>query len=692
MGHKTHHADCDTFKENQILRQELRRVTEEIDIAKKRLSSCFSENQIKTLFHGKSMRPARWTEEDICRALMLKSSSNKTYNFLREKWHFPLPSKSTLCRWVSNIDVEPGILMCVLNVLKHKSLSMPEADRVSVLSFDECSLSNEWSYDQSTDKIYDPKKSVQCVMLRGLVQNWKQIIFYDFDCPMTKCLLFRLIEEVEAAGFPVVAMVCDLGPTNVKLWNSLEITSEQTFFTNPADTNREIFVFADAPHLLKLIRNNFLDHGFVLDNGQYVLSQCVQQLIAHSRSDIKVTHRLSSKHINVKGPHRMKVKLAAQLLSETTAKTLRYFGRKGYLSKDWDATSDFILLADSWFDAFNSRLSYDKKESRNAYGTDLPRQNQILSKMENTVRAMKVCGANRVYQFQKGLLVSSQSLPKLYQMLNERYNIKYILTSRLNQDSLEHLFGSLRKLGGLNDNPSPVSVKHRLRMHILGRDHSLLRAKNDKQSSTNVTKCDSPTDDKTGEEVDEDERLHNELTLSAMVFSSMVRDQNLENENFPPLENEPQLSNSEDVICEKDLEHAIEEEGQIYFGGYLANRFPEYDLSSKVRKVERSTLTDDLCWRNCTLKHPTPEFLEKLKIMEQQFICYHGKNKLKPGKQSINKLTEETCKLVDLPAEVVHAFVRCRTFFKIRTLNRELNSWRTEAKRYKKKKFDAVRF
>lgn len=113
----------------------------------------------------------------------------------------------------------------------------------------------------------------------------------------------------------------------------------------------------------------------------------------------------------------MKVKLAAQLLSETTAKTLRYFGRKGYLSEDWDATSDFILLADSWFDAFNSRLLYDKKESRNAYGTDLPRQDQILSKMENTVRAMKVCGANRVYQFQKGLLVSSQSLPKLYQML-----------------------------------------------------------------------------------------------------------------------------------------------------------------------------------------------------------------------------------------------------------------------------------
>lgn len=72
-----------------------------------------------------------------------------------------------------------------------------------------------------------------------------------------------MIKEVEAAGFPVVAMMRDLEPTNVKLWKSLEGTTEQTYFTNPVKNYRQIYVSADAPHLMKLIRNNFLDHIFL---------------------------------------------------------------------------------------------------------------------------------------------------------------------------------------------------------------------------------------------------------------------------------------------------------------------------------------------------------------------------------------------------------------------------------------------
>ena len=91
-------------------------------------------------------------------------------------------------------------------------------DRVCVFSFDECSIAKEYAYDKGTDTLYDPKSKVQCVMIRGLVSSWKQMIFYVFYCNMRTEIIFHIIiSNVELARFPVVATVHDLGPTNLKL-------------------------------------------------------------------------------------------------------------------------------------------------------------------------------------------------------------------------------------------------------------------------------------------------------------------------------------------------------------------------------------------------------------------------------------------------------------------------------------------
>lgn len=149
----------------------------------------------------------------------------------------------------------------------------------------------------------------------------------------------------------------------MKLWNNIGIGIDNSSFKNPAAPDRDVFAFADAPHLIKLIRNNFLDSGFQLEEGKYANCACVRELIQGSGRDLKPTHRLAETHICVKGAKRM----AVQLLSETTAKALTYFGQRGLLhSMGWENTGQFMHLTDSWFDMFNSRVSYDDQCSRNA--------------------------------------------------------------------------------------------------------------------------------------------------------------------------------------------------------------------------------------------------------------------------------------------------------------------------------------
>lgn len=70
-----------------------------------------------------------------------------------------------------------------------------------------------------------------------------------------------------------------------------------------------------------------------------------------------------------------------------------------------------------------------------------------------------------------------------------RYELKYTLTYKLNQDALEILFGQLRGRGGLNDHPTPLDAIYSLGMIILGRSSWI------QQKNTNLLKGDGSSTD-----------------------------------------------------------------------------------------------------------------------------------------------------------------------------------------------------
>ena len=647
-----------------------------ITTAKNSLKKCFSATQVEHLLAGTNVN--FWKDDDISKALTLRSLSPKAYKLLREQWKFPLPSLATLYRWSNKVDVEPGIIQSVINLLKYKSESMTQIECVCVISFDEMSISKVWSYDKATDTLYEPKSKVQCVMIRGLLSSWKQLIYFEYDTDLTKNLLYELISQVESAGFSVVGMVCDMGPTNARLWNSLGINMDNTSFCNPFDNGRDVFVFADAPHIIKLFRNHFLDRMFKLSDGRYAHSGPVREIIQKSRSDLRPAHKLSGKHINVLGTQRMNVKLAVQLLSETTSKCLEYFGNRGLLEdKHWKDTSEFIDLVDKWFDVFNSRVPLDTKPSRNAYGLNLEGQNKILQNMIKLAREMEVIGGKGkgLYPFQKGLVISSVSLMNLLKMLQNKFGMSYILTYRLNQDGLEHFFGCIRQMGACHQHPHPVAFKHRVRAHLLGKEVTLLGSKCNVESCDGVNVTSSAFSDfhsKESTSIENDEHsLQKELSLSAMLFC------------LP--EKELQTCNDEDQEIGEDLlEDAMEEGGLQYVGGFIARKFPQYDfLGTKVTKGD-GTWIGAVSRGDGKLMKPKKDFLEKLETMERMFLCYHGEKSLKAGQKVIQSLAVMMYEHISLPKEVIKYFVRCRTFFRIRVLNRHIASSRKINNKMKK--------
>lgn len=72
-------------------------------------------------------------------------------------------------------------------------------------------------------------------------------------------LVIKAICLLENAGAKVDGLVSDGATSNRKLWSELGISGEKDSlknkFNHPFEDKRHIYVFSDAPHLLKNVRN-----------------------------------------------------------------------------------------------------------------------------------------------------------------------------------------------------------------------------------------------------------------------------------------------------------------------------------------------------------------------------------------------------------------------------------------------------
>jgi len=84
------------------------------------------------------------------------------------------------------------------------------------------------------------------------------IVIFVTGIDLAKIIL-KAILLLENSGIQVIGITSDGASTNRTMWSALGISAKQkTFknsFENPFDGNRKVFVFSDAPHLIKTVRN-----------------------------------------------------------------------------------------------------------------------------------------------------------------------------------------------------------------------------------------------------------------------------------------------------------------------------------------------------------------------------------------------------------------------------------------------------
>lgn len=204
--------------------QELQQQVDDYKDLERSLGKIFTNTQINILKSGGKRTVFNAT--DMSAAICLHTAGPRAYNHLYKKG-FPLPCRSTLYNWLSNVNITPGTLDVVIDLMENDD--MPEVDKLCVLSFDEMKVAAAYEYDSSADVVYEPSNYVQMAIVRGLKKSWKQPIFFDFNAAMDENTLHSILIKLHKKGFHVVAIVSDLGSGNQKLWRQLGISESKSF-------------------------------------------------------------------------------------------------------------------------------------------------------------------------------------------------------------------------------------------------------------------------------------------------------------------------------------------------------------------------------------------------------------------------------------------------------------------------------
>ncbi|KAF0682199.1 THAP-type domain-containing protein, partial [Aphis craccivora] len=192
--------------------------------------------------------------------------------------------------------------------------------------------------DGITSERYGEKADHGLVFLfRSLASSYSQpIAMFASKGPIPGKILAQLILKsialLENIGAKVDGIVSDGASSNRKVWKEFGVSGEfenvKNYFTHPLDKNRNIFMFSDAPHLMKTIRNRIHNKKYLKvspDKKCISWFHFVEVFNRDSINILRVCPKITKRHLFLDNLAKMSVKLATQVLSQSMADGIKFY-------------------------------------------------------------------------------------------------------------------------------------------------------------------------------------------------------------------------------------------------------------------------------------------------------------------------------------------------------------------------------
>lgn len=152
---------------------------------------------------------------------------------------------------------------------------------------------------------------------------------------------------------------------------SIEIEKIVPYFVHSADKSKRIYIFYDACHIIKLVRNTINKEDLNYKENQTISWKYIKQLVSlQNAEELHLATQIRDKHVHFQ--NEKKVKLAVQVFSNSVSDALRFleYDLKHPHFAAASATATFCKIFNDIFDLMifllKSRNYLNKRETKQA--------------------------------------------------------------------------------------------------------------------------------------------------------------------------------------------------------------------------------------------------------------------------------------------------------------------------------------
>lgn len=402
-------------------------------------------------------------------------ASPRAYEFLRETFGNHLPNQGTIKSWLVNSDLntEPNVIneQC-LNILRRKVSEKAEKGEKLMcgLIFDEMSIRKHIQWTNKDRKLVgysrakngDLKASNQAlVFIVNAVNDSFQLpisyyIINSADGDYKKSLVEKIIEALMDCGIVVTNVTFDGALSNKRMCRLLGAVLNvysPMFKPHILVRGHKIHIFFDICHVIKLIRTRLAtDKELVDSDGNKICWKYFVELVQMQNRGFTLTHKMNQSHIDWKRK-KMKVDLAVQTLSKSTADSMEFLMNKGVAEfAGAGPTIKFVRTFDTLFNIFNTKhnehedafkraLSFENKTAVFAFFDQAIIYIRGLKIVNDKGKLIKVCNS-RINTGFSGSVINMMSLKELFHEYVELQQLTNMFrTYCFQQDPVEIFFG-----------------------------------------------------------------------------------------------------------------------------------------------------------------------------------------------------------------------------------------------------------
>ncbi|KAK8756868.1 hypothetical protein V5799_000430 [Amblyomma americanum] len=428
----------------------------------------------------------RYSAETLVFSSILHSISPHAYNFARSASMLTLPHPSTLRRVCSKYGGDPmqeQNQAHFLSYIKERVKCMEPHEKTVVLMLDEIHIKPYFDYKGgsivgSSANSQEAATTAHVFMVQSLLSANKDVIHILPVSKMNSEILHeyckKIILEVESMGLKVIAVVTDNNSLNRKMMSLFSRNHEVNIvYPHPADKSRPLFFVIDPVHILKCVRNNWINQkneGTCFYFPEMSLSgelpvgpprmkaasfEAVRQLYSSEKTSLlKFGYKLNAKAVNPTPMERQNVKLVLNVMNPFIANALEMRGEAFQLMSA-NSTALFINIITNWWKVVNVKSPSKGRRLndslQNPVTTVVDQQLTFLNGMVDWLdawRSVNMTSGCMTKETHTALRLTCYSLVELSRYCLEDLKFRYVLLGKFQTDTLEDRFGRYRQLAG----------------------------------------------------------------------------------------------------------------------------------------------------------------------------------------------------------------------------------------------------